>query len=162
MDAGKPLGLSPGSPNRIRRIEGGVLDFGADMTPAENPLELGMERLVNFDKRDFIGKPALEKIRSEGITRKMAGVFMDGDIFHKNNENRWPVYSQSNPVGEVTSAVYSPRLEKNIGFALLEIEHAETGNVLTVDTPEGQRRLEVTTMPFIDPEKVLPRKSLRQ
>ena len=79
MAAGNPLGLAPGSPNRIRRIEGGVLDYGSDMTPAENPLELGMERLVDFSKPDFIGKAALEAIRDAGVMRKVHGVFMDGD-----------------------------------------------------------------------------------
>ena len=41
MTAGKPYGISPGSPNRIRRIEGGGLDYASDITPDENPLELG-------------------------------------------------------------------------------------------------------------------------
>ena len=46
MTAGQPYGISPGSPNRIRRIEGGVLDYASDITPDENPLELGLDRLI--------------------------------------------------------------------------------------------------------------------
>ena len=64
-------------------------------------------------------------------------------------------------VGEVTSAVYSPRLERNIGFALLDIAYDKIGAELVVETPEGRRNLSVTSLPFIDPEKKIPRQSLR-
>ncbi len=160
MAAGKPLGLAPGSPNRIRRIEGGVLDFGSDMTPAENPLEMGMERLVDFDKPDFIGKSALEAIRTNGIERKVVGVFMDGNAFEKNNEHRWPVFSGADRVGHISSAVYSPRLERNIGFALLDLPHSDCGT-LRVETAEGVRNITITPLPFVDPDKKIPRASLR-
>ena len=162
MAAGKPLGLSPGSPNRIRRVEGGVLDFGSDMTPAENPLEMGMERLVDWNKSDFIGKAALEKIRAEGIKRKLVGVFMDGDAFEKNNEHRWLVFNETEQAGVVTQAVYSPRLEKNIGFALLDMTHSSGDESLRVETPEGVRNLTITSLPFVDPDKKIPRASLRK
>ena len=161
MQAGKPFELAPGSPNRIRRIEGGVLDYGSDILVDNNPLELGMDRLIDFDKADFIGKAALEKIRDEGVKRKMVGVFMDGEIFQKNNEHRWPVFDHAKKVGEVTSAVYSPRLERNIGFALLDMTYDRIGAELEVETPEGRRNLSVTSLPFIDPEKKIPRQSLR-
>lgn len=162
MTAGKPLGLSPGSPNRIRRVEGGVLDFASDMTPAENPLEMGMERLIDFDKTDFIGKAALEKIRDQGVTRKVAGIFMDGEAFEKNNEHRWPVFSETEQAGVVTQAVYSPRLERNIGFALLDVAHNSGEESLRVETPEGVRNITLTSLPFVDPDKKIPRASLRK
>ena len=161
MAAGKPLGLSPGSPNRIRRVEGGVLDFGSDITPAENPLEVGMERLVDFDKPDFIGKAALENIQAEGIKRKMVGIFMEGDEFEKNNEHRWPIFNGEERAGVVTQAVYSPRLERNIGFALLDIAHADETDGLCVESAEGIRRITITPIPFVDPDKKIPRASLR-
>lgn len=162
MAAGKPLGLMPGSPNRIRRIEGGVLDFGSDMTPRENPLEMGMERLVAFDKPEFIGKTALEAIRAKGVKRKVVGVFMDGGTFEKNNEHRWPVFSDNEKVGHVSSAVYSPRLERNIGFALLDAAHSGDSGGLRVETAEGVRNITITSLPFVDPDKKIPRASLRE
>ena len=161
MDVGAPMGLSPGSPNRIRRIEGGVLDFASDMTPDENPLEMGMERLVDFSKTDFIGKTALEKVRDDGVRRKVCGVFMSGEAFRKNNEHRWPVFNGSGQVGAVSSAVYSPRLERNIGFALLDVDSIPDSEGLRVETAEGIRDIELTEMPFIDPAKQLPRTDLR-
>ena len=109
MTAGKPYGISPGSPNRIRRIEGGVLDYASDITPDENPLELGLDRLIAWDT-DFLGKAALEKVRDEGVRRRLIGLFLDGPALQKNNEHRWPVTSASTKVGFVTNAVHSPAL----------------------------------------------------
>ena len=161
MAAGKPFGLKPGSPNRIRRIEGGILDYGSDILVSNNPFELGLDRLVNLDKpQAFIGRTALRRIASEGVSRKLVGAFLDGEPFHKNNEHRWKVFGSGVQIGEVTSAVYSPRLERNIGYALIDVAHAAPSNAV-VETPEGNRRLSVTALPFIDPDKVIPRTKLR-
>ena len=162
MQAGEPMGLSPGSPNRIRRIEGGVLDYGSDMTPEENPLEMGMDRLVDLDKPEFIGKTALARISVQGVNRRMVGVFISGDMFEKNNEHRWTVIGDAKQIGVVTSAVYSPRLERNIGFALLDVSLSEANSTMQVETPEGLRDIEITSVPFIDPDKKIPRASLRK
>ncbi|NDH87080.1 MAG: glycine cleavage system protein T [Actinobacteria bacterium] len=154
MTAGKPYGISPGSPNRIRRIEGGVLDYASDITPDENPLELGLDRLIAWDT-DFLGKAALEKVRDEGVGRRLIGLFLDGPALQKNNEHRWPVTSDGTKVGFVTNAVHSPRLDRNIAFAMIDVPFDANDTVLTVETVEGARSAERTTLPFIasPPEK---------
>ena len=154
MTAGQPYGISPGSPNRIRRIEGGVLDYASDITPDENPLELGLDRLIAWDT-DFLGKAALEKVRDEGVRRRLVGLFLDGPALQKNNEHRWPVTSASTKVGFVTNAVHSPRLDRNIAFAMIDVPFDANDTVLTVETVEGSRSAERTTLPFIasPPEK---------
>ena len=154
MTAGQPYGISPGSPNRIRRIEGGVLDYASDITPDENPLELGLDRLIAWDT-DFLGKAALEKVRDEGVRRRLVGLFLDGPALQKNNEHRWPVTSASTKVGFVTNAVHSPRLDRNIAFAMIDVPFGANDTVLTVETVEGARNAERTTLPFIasPPEK---------
>ena len=154
MTAGKPCGISPGSPNRIRRIEGGVLDYASDITPDENPLELGLDRLIAWDT-DFLGKAALEKVRDEGVRRRLIGLFLDGPALQKNNEHRWSVTSAGTKVGFVTNAVHSPRLDRNIAFAMIDVPFDANDTVLTVETVEGARSAERTTLPFIasPPEK---------
>ena len=154
MTAGKPYGISPGSPNRIRRIEGGVLDYASDITPDENPLELGLDRLIAWDT-EFLGKAALEKVRDEGVRRRLIGLFLDGPALQKNNEHRWPVTSASTKVGFVMNAVHSPRLDRNIAFAMIDVPFDANDTVLTVETVEGVRSAERTTLPFIasPPEK---------
>ena len=161
LETGAPFGLSPGSPNRIRRIEGGVLDYGSDMTTNENPFEVGLGARIDFNKGDFIGRDALLRISESGPKRQMRGAFLDGPPLQKNNEHRWPVMLGSAAAGEMTSAVHSPRLDRNIGFALMDATAVDTGDVLLVQTPEGDRKLTFTDMPFIDPGKQIPRASLK-
>ena len=161
LEVGAPFGLSPGSPNRIRRIEGGVLDYGSDMTTAENPFEVGLGARIDFDKGAFIGREALLQIAETGPARQMKGVIVDGPALLKNNEHRWPVYAGDARVGEMTSAVHSPRLEQNIGFALMAMEWADAAGGLSVETAEGSRNLTFADMPFIDPGKRIPRAALR-
>ena len=154
MAAGEPYGIAPGSPNRIRRIEGGVLDYASDITPEENPLEVGLGRLIDWDK-DFLGKEALEKVRDEGVSRRLIGIFLDGPALQKNNEHRWAVTGDGRQVGYVTNSVHSPRLDRNIAFAMVDVPFDADGSPLTVDTVEGVRNAERTTLPFIasPPEK---------
>ena len=158
---GAEFGLTPGSPNRIRRIEGGVLDYGSDMTIDENPFEVGLGKRIDFDKGNFIGRDALLALSQTPPARTMCGVFVDGPAFKKNNEHRWPVYCGDRQVGEMTSAVHSPRLERNIGFVLMQTDFAKSENSFTVKTAEGLRPLTLTDMPFIDPDKKIPRAALR-
>ena len=62
------------------------------------------------------------------------------------------------PVGNVTSAVYSPRLKKNIGYAWVPTAHAALGTKLAVSVPDsGQRQATVVPKPFIDPKKDIPK-----
>ena len=153
IEAGRPYDIKPTGPSDIRRVEGGIFNWGADMTYDNNPFELGLDRLVNLDMdADFIGKDALRRIREKGVRRKIAGVEIDGQRFPSLNFTKWPVRSG----GKVTSAVYSPRLEKNIGYAWLPVEFTEEGTMLDVESEWGEREATVVTMPFVDPEKRIP------
>jgi aminomethyltransferase len=60
----------------------------------------------------------------------------------------------------VTSACYSPRLEKNIGYAMVPIELAEFGTELEVEAPTGRQSAVVVRRPFIDPEKETPKQEV--
>jgi glycine cleavage system aminomethyltransferase T len=156
MEAGLPYEIRPTGPVDIRRIEGGIFNWGADMNYENNPFELGLGRLVDLDTdADFVAREALAKIREEGVRQKIVGLEIDGDRLEMN-ATTWPV-STDGASGKVTSAVYSPRLEKNIGYAWLPIEHTQLGTRLTVETPEGVRDATIVTMPFVDPEKQIPK-----
>jgi aminomethyltransferase len=158
MEAGGPHNISPTGPSDIRRIEAGILNYGADMTLADNPYEVGLGWLVDLDKEaDFIGKEALKRIRAEGIKRKLVGVEIDGEPI-EFNLTRWAISRHSTQIGHITSAIYSPRLEKNIGYAMLPIEHAELGTKLTVAIPgSGDRLARVVKKLFIDHKKEIPK-----
>ncbi len=156
MAAGQPHGIAPGAPSTIRRIEGAMLSYGADMTLAENPFELGLGRLVDLDmEADYIGKAALRRIAAEGVTRRLVGLELGGPAFSAGNEQPWPLHASGTPVGRVTSCVHSPRLEKNIALAIVALAHVEEGSRLQVEAPEGVREATVVPTPFYDPKKAL-------
>jgi aminomethyltransferase len=158
MEAGKPYNIAPTGPSDIRRIEAGILNYGVDMTLADNPYEVGLGWLVDLDKEaDFIGKGALKRIKAEGVKQKLVGVEIEGEPV-EFNMTRWTVSRSGTQIGHVTSAIYSPRLKKNIGYAMLPIEHAELGTRLTVAVPgSGDRLARVVKKPFVDPEKDIPK-----
>ena len=56
-------------------------------------------------------------------------------------------------VGKITSAVYSPRLKKNIALAMIEINHSEIGTELKTETNEGNFNCKIVEKPFYDPKK---------
>ncbi len=156
MAAGIRCGLKPGHTSTIRRIEGGMLSYHADMDINTNPYELGMDRLVNLDmKADFIGKEALQRIRDNGITRKQVGLQIDGIPLTGPNTSFWPINFDGETVGKVTSAVYSPRLEQNIALAMLSVGCAETGSQVEVVMPHGTAHATIVEKPFFDPKKNL-------
>ena len=154
MAAGKEHGIQPGHTSSIRRIEGGMLSYHADADIHTNPYELGFDRLVNLETDiDFIGKEALKKIKQNGIMRKQVGLIIDCDPLSRPNTTFWPIEKDGKTIGKVTSAVYSPRLKKNIALAMIEINYSELGNQLDVQTHEGKYPATIVEKPFYDPKK---------
>lgn len=156
MAVGGPLGLKPGHTSSIRRIEAGMLSYHADMTLANNPYEMGMGRLVDLDmEADFISKAALTLIKERGVSQQLVGLEIDGDPFVGSNDFFWPILKEGVKVGTVTSAIYSPRLQKNIALAMISIDHMASGRVLQVDKLSETRACTVVPIPFYDPKKSL-------
>ena len=154
MSAGKPFGLSAGHTSTIRRIEAGMLSYHADMDINTNPFELGLDRLVDLDmEAAFIGKAALKRIKAEGIRRKQVGLEIAGLPIDGTNTQFWPAKRNDEEVGVVTSAVYSPRLERNIALAMVSVESAGKGSELIVYSFSGDLPAKVVDMPFVDPKK---------
>jgi glycine cleavage system aminomethyltransferase T len=157
MEAGRPYQIRPTGPSDIRRVEAGILNYGCDMTLENNPFEVGLERLVDLDKEDeFMGREALRRIARQGVSRRLVGVEIAGDRL-AFNDSTWPVRYGGEVVGRVTSALYSPRLEKNIGYAWVPVDRGEPGTGLVVVTPGGEAEAEVVHMPFVDPKKEIPK-----
>jgi len=154
MEAGKKYGLQPGHTSSIRRIEGGMLSYHADADIHTNPFELGLDRLVNLDSEvNYIGKDALKKIKQNGIKRKQVGLEINCDALSGPNTTFWPVKKEGELIGKVTSAVYSPRLKKNIALAMIKINYSDIGNQLEVETNEGKYLAKIVEKPFYDPKK---------
>jgi glycine cleavage system aminomethyltransferase T len=167
LEAGAPHDLAVIGPSHIRRIEGGILAYGADMELDTNPYEvdMGYEWMVDLEQEaDFVGKDALKKIKQDGISRKLVGVEIGGEPLGSYIDSTmidfFPVSSSEKKVGDVTSACYSPRLEKNIGYAMLPLELTEIGTELEVETPNERTSAVVVLKPFVDPKKEIPKQTL--
>lgn len=156
MAAGLPHGLKPGHTSSIRRIEGGMLSYHADADINTNPYELGLGRLVNLDiEADFIGKAALAQIHAEGPKRQQIGLVLDCAPLSGPNTRFWPITQNGAQVGKVTSAVYSPRLQKNIALAMVDTAAAVLGAQVEVTTGSGVVGAQVVERPFYDAKKTI-------
>ncbi len=158
MGAGAKYDIRPVAPSEIRRIEAGILNYSSDIMLDNNPYEVGLGWTVDEDKRsDYLGKAALARMKKEGIKRKLVGVEVEGASLGAWIPDYWDVHADGRKVGHVTSLTYSPRLEKNIGYALLGIDHAKIGTRLRVSTSKGTRAATVVKKPFVDPKKDIPK-----
>ena len=154
MQEGKGMGLHAGHTSTIRRIEGGMLSYHSDMNIDTNLLELGMDRLIDLDNDfDFIGKKALQKISKDGVKNMQVGLLIHDDPMPRPNTKYWNIYNNKSMVGKVTSAVYSPRLKKNIALAMVDINSSVIGTKLTVKKDNNVVDAEVVEKPFYDPKK---------
>ena len=149
MQAGSDCNVAPGAVSQARRIEAGIMSWGVDMTPGENPYEIGLGRLVELDDTpDFIGRTALARLKDRPPAKRLVGMTIEGSELAPN-EDCWPVTGHGTPAGRLTSMAYSPRLETNIALGLVVAGHAAIGCELMVETWDGPRRARVSELPFL-------------
>jgi len=152
----KPMGLEALD---MVRIEAGLIFAGYDFSDQTDPFEAGIGFTVPLKSKpdDFIGRDALIR-RKENPMRKLVGLEVDsqveighGDCLHVGRAQ----------VGEITSAMRSPLLGKNIALARVDVTHAAPGTALEVGKLDGhQKRLPATVGPATaayDPKKERPR-----
>lgn len=157
MEAGRDFNIAPITPNLARSVEGGLLSYCSDITRADNPFIIGIEYFVDLDQPgDFIGKTSLRKIAAEGPDRKLVGIEIGGAPLPGTNSQFYPVRDGGRDVGHLTRCAYSPRLEKNIGFANLAIDYTSNGTRLTLDCPVGELPVTICDWPWFPAEKTLP------
>ena len=151
-EAGKKFNISPGCPNLIDRIEGGLMSYGNDFTRENNPFECNLEKYCKDDvSHDFIGKQALTKIKNEGIKQKMMGIIFDGDPCPATGQPLKVLSKDNKKIGQITSGIFSPRIKKNIGLSMILKEYWNVGENVFVQTLDGGKRNgTITSLPFPD------------
>jgi aminomethyltransferase len=164
-EAGAPFGIRAIAPSEARRIEAGIFNYGSDIRPEDTPFHVsGLERYVELEQEtDFIGKAALTRIAEQGVDRKLVGIDIAGTPMTDEGalNDFWPVHEPGGTgigpaIGRVTAGAWSPRLERNIGYAWVPIEQAGVGSTLEIDAGSGRREATVATLPFWDPNKRVP------
>ena len=148
-EAGKVFNISPGCPNLIDRIEGGLLSYGNEFTLENNPYECGFENYCKNIEHDFIGKKALIEIQKKGVNKKIKGITFDGSPTPQCSIP-FPVYSNNRlQIGNITSGIYSPLLKKNIGLSMIDKDYWKNGQNVIVLTPDNiERKGKVCSIPF--------------
>ena len=149
--AGADLEVSPGCPNLIERVEGGLLSYGNEMTRDDNPLECGLDQYCQLDGSvDYIGRAALQQIAETGPERLIRGLIFDGEACPAC-QHPWPVMHADQQVGYVTSSIWSPRFERNVALAMLDRGYWEAGLEVSVRSSDGlDRNGVITDLPMRD------------
>jgi len=161
--AGEPFAIRAIAPSEARRIEAGIFNYGSDMRIEDTPFHVsGLERLVELDQsQDFIGKSALARLAVSGVDRKLVGIDIDGEPMTDEGalNDVWPVHDAGGgpPIGRVTAGAWSPRLERNVGYAWVPATHMGEGTALELADPRGGRTAAVAPLPFVDPTKDIPK-----
>ena len=148
-ETGKTFNISPGCPNLIERIEGGLFSYGNEMTRENNPLEMGLGKYCKLDGSiDFLGLKSLQKIVSDGIKRQIRGVLFEGGRC-TTCSIPWPIMVGDKKVGDISSAIWSPRLEANVGLAMIDRDFWNVGQIVSVQMPENNiANGEIVELPF--------------
>lgn len=162
MEAGQKYSISPGVPNHTRRMEGGLLVYGCDVTSAHNVLELGLPpKWCSGDKAaDFMGKTAIKNLTESGGPQRRvvgleflvagAGVGELDPLVKPWNVLRSVDERPSNiVVGQVSSACFSPTLDAHIAIATVTLDVCNAGDEVYVETPNGCRHAVVRKLPFM-------------
>ena len=151
MDAGSEFSISPFGveAQRILRLEKGHLIVNQDTDAVSNPLESGMEWVVQFEKEDFIGRGGLVAVKERGLQNKLVGFVMRDGLVPQDGA---PVLSGGTPVGRVTSSRLSPTLDKGFGFAWVPADMAEEGKEILIRIDGKAVPADVTLQSVYDPE----------
>ncbi len=180
MEAGAAYGIRPAGMLAldVARLEAGLILIEVDYTSARHalnpeqnysPFEIGLGRLVSFDKGDFVGRLALEREqRAGGPERRLVGLQLDWYDIEKLYDSQGlppaisptvdrspvPVFAGGRQVGKATSHGWSPILKQAIALAAVPPRYEPLGSRLEVEwTVEGRRgrvAASVVSLPFLD------------
>ncbi len=137
------------------RLEKGYRHWKADLIVEHNPMESRLERFVNLDKPEFIGKQALLEQIERGPEKLFVSMTIACDIASAQGGD--PVFVNDKQVGSVTSGGYGFRTCKNIAYAFVNPEQAGLGNRLSVGILDHHYVAEVIEPILYDPENKLVR-----
>lgn len=148
-EAGRRWDIGPGYPNPCERIESGLLSWGADTGEDTNPFEVRLERYIDLDlNADIVGIDALRRIHEAGPARHQLGLILEGEYPAAAHTVWYDILSDGRKVGDMTNGVWSRRLERNIGYALIAREF-NPGASVSVRKDGEILSAELTELPFL-------------
>ncbi len=146
MTVGSSHGLLPcGFASRdLLRLEMGYLLYGHEIDEEHTPLEAGLQAFVDF-KKDFIGKEALLKQKSEGTKQKLAGFMLLDKGIPKSGGS---IFSENREIGAVTSGCQSPHLRTGIGLGYVVSRYAQPGQEIEIEVKDREIAAKIVELPF--------------
>ena len=182
MDGGREFDLHPAGMLAldVARIEAGLILIEVDYTSSKRaliesqkylPYEIGLGRLVQFDKGNFVGRRALEAERKSGGRRRLVGLEIDWNEVEDRyaelglapqvpstaSRQAVPVFYQDRQIGKATSTTWSPVLKKMIALASVAADHSEENTrlriELTVEAIRHRVAATVVSLPFFNPPR---------
>ena len=148
-EAGAPYGIGPGNPNWCERVESGLFSFGGDSDARTNPFEVRMGKYVDLDvPDDTIGIQALRRIAAEGPKRHQLGVVLDAGAPVGAGFTWSDIEREGDRIGDLTTCVWSYRMTRNIGFALVSVS-ARPGDEVVVRLGSGPVTGRLCDLPFL-------------
>jgi glycine cleavage system aminomethyltransferase T len=147
--AGDPHGLLVTGPNVVRAVEQGITDTQYRVNSGLNPIEAGLDAMLDLDRSAFVGREALRRVREHGAARCTIGLVADGEPMPWL-EDFWPLtLVDGRPAGVVRWAVWSYALERNIAIALVDRAVADAARFV-IKTPTGPVTAAPHAIPFVD------------
>ena len=148
IKVGKKFNLKPGCPNVIERIEGALLSYGNDMDNNDNPFECGLDKYINLESNiEFLGKKALQKVKLEGIKRKLMGVKINEKNINLTSELKL-VDENKNTVGYLRSAAYSPKFKMIVGIAMINLDYCKDSQNFKININNKEASGSVCSLPM--------------
>ncbi len=146
LEIGKGSGLVPcGMTCRdMVRIEAGYVMYGNDIDETRSPVEAGLMTVVDLSK-DFLGRDAIVKRKTEGIKEKLVGF----DLLDKGlPKSGAPIFSESREVGVATSSVHSPHRRKDIGLGYVTTRYSQPGQEIEIEVKDREIAAKIVELPF--------------
>jgi len=148
MQAGREHAIGPvglGARDTLR-LEMGFCLYGNDIDQTTNPLEAGLGWITKLEKGDFLGRPALQAVKKQGVTRKLVGFSLNDRAFPRHG---YEIQLGGKRVGTVTSGTFSPVLEKGIGMGYVDAALAAPGTALDIVVRGRAIPATVVRLPFV-------------
>ena len=148
MVAGEEFGIEPiglGARDTLR-LEVKYCLYGNDIDKTTNPLEAGLGWITKLNKEaNFIGKDVLSKVKAEGVSRKLICFELFGKAIPRHG---YKIFYEQEEIGQVTSGMYSPILNKSIGLGYVIIDKASVGAQFSIDIRGRRFPATVVKPPF--------------
>ena len=154
MTEGERFNVQPIGWNALEslRIEAGVPRYGTELTDAVIPLEAELEHAIDFEKGCYIGQEIVARMKYRGHpNRLLRGIEIDVDSTLQDHRVLHPqasVFKEDKEIGWITSATFSPTLEKLIALGYVRMAVTEAGSCVQIETPDGHVDGTVVLLPF--------------